>query len=157
MPNVKQKLQQRFDREPVWRRKEEEIQKLPRGAREKLNDLISTRFPRYENRNFGSGIIAGAAQAGIADVLEDVIGVPFGAETEMVGIDNSATMDGTSGVEYTINVNAPTQTMAEARAFVESGTGYTSLLTDLLKVENVELVKSRALRDTYEIVVFVED
>lgn len=154
---VGERIQDRLGREPVWRRKEDQLSRVPRNVRGKLNDLLADRLPRYENRNLGSGVLAGTAQAGIADILEDVIGVPFGAETEMVDINNNATRNGASGVEYTINVNSPTQTMAEARAFIESGTGYTSILTDLLHVEDVTLVKTRMLRDTYEVTVFVED
>jgi hypothetical protein len=157
MPRIRDAMEQRLDRQPIWRRNEDRLKRIPRATRDELNNLLADRFPRYENRNFGSGVLAGAAQAGIADILEDVVGVPFGAETEMVGIDNTASYQGSDGVMYSLNVNAPTQTMAEARAIIEAGTGYTTYVTDLSKVTSVDLVRTRVLRDTYAIDVFVED
>lgn len=139
------------DREPVWRKAEDAIDDTGFNLRNKPSDALGL-LPRYKNRNIGGGIGVGIVQAGVAKILDDTVGVPFGSETEIVGIEPA---DG--GYIYTVNIDAPTENMAQARAFLESGTGFTSILTDLLKVENTEVLKTRVLRDTYQVEVLIED
>lgn len=141
-----------LDREPVWRKLENRIGDRPRRLRNTPGTMLRRRVPEFENRNFGGGIGVGIVEAAVAVVLKESIGVPFGSDTEVV--DSSATGN---GMRYTVNVDSPFENMAEARAFIESGTGFTSILTDKLDVENTQVVKTRVLRDTYQIEVLVED
>lgn len=156
MPNasnrIKNRLNQLPDREPVWRRLENKLQDIPHNIRDKPDNRIEETFPEFENRNFGQGKAVGAVLAGIADVLEDVIGVPFGASSDIV---DSQPVE--NGVVYTVNVNAPMESMAEARAMIDSTTGYTSYFTDQFSIEKVEIQKTRVLRDTFQVEVLVED
>lgn len=154
---VGERIASALDREPITRKVSDRFQERGTKVRGRIDGAAMSNTPKFENRNLGGGVAIGALQAAVADALEDVIGVPFGAETEMVNINNNASRNGNSGVEYTVNVNAPTQTMAEARALIESSTGYTGYLTDELEVQGAEVVKTRVLRDTFEIDVFVQD
>lgn len=142
-----------FDREPIIRRIERRID--DRAHRFRINTFdkpLQRRVPKIGQRNLGQGIGAGVVEAGIAIVLEETVGIPFGSDVEVVD---------TEGVEggtlYTVNVDAPLENMARARGFFEATTGFTSLLTDVWMVENVEVLRTRPLRDTYQIEVMVRD
>lgn len=150
MPNVRERMRKRLDRTPIWRKIEDKYD----GPASDLRNRISfgERFPKFENRNFGGGVGAGVVAAGIITIIEDTVGVPFGADAEIIGVEPQS-----DGILYTVNVNAPTQDIAEARAFIDAGTGFTTILTDLLDVRSVELTKTRMLRDTYQVQVMVED
>lgn len=139
------------DREPIWRKAEDLVDNTGYNLRNKPSNALGV-LPRYKNRNIGGGIGIGVVQAAIAKILDDTVGVPFGSDTEIIGMEPAD-----NGVVYTVNVDAPTENMAQARAFLESGTGFTSILTDLLQVENVEVLKTRTLRDTYQVEVLIED
>lgn len=104
-----------------------------------------------DKRRFTEGKGVGALAEGGIVVLEDVIGVPFGASSDV--IDVSQAEDG--AYVYTVNVNAPTENMAEARALIDSGTGFSSYLTDQLDVESADIISTRVLRDTYQVKVKV--
>lgn len=145
MPNV-------LDRKPPWRKLENRIGSAPRRLRNRPGDALRKRVPEFENRNFGAGVGVGIVEAGIALVLKETVGVPLGSDTEAVGAEVTE-----EGVIYTINVDAPFRNMAEARAFLESGTGFTSVLTDKIDVRETEILKTRVLRDTYQIDVLVVD
>lgn len=142
----------RLDREPIWRKLEDKVDSKASEVRNVPGSRLKRKFPQFENRNFGGGIAVGLVEAGVAMILKETVGVPFGSETEIVGVTPR-----NGGVVYTINVDAPANNMAEARAFLESGTGFTSILTDKLEVENSEILKTRVLRDTYQIEILVED
>lgn len=141
-----------LDREPVWRRAEGVVARPASRVRNKPGSVLHRRFPQFESRNFGGAVGIGVIEAGIALILEDTLGIPFGSDTEIV---NSQAVSG--GTRYTVNVDAPFENMARARAFFEANTGFASLLTDLLQVENVETLKTRALRDTYQVEIVVRD
>jgi len=143
------------DREPLPR-------KLDRRFGDKFSDLrnrpgerMKGSFPKFQQRNIGGGVLVGAVEAAILVIIEDTIGVPFGSDADVVGVD--AVEETETGAVYTVNVNSPTQQIAEARAFIDSGTGFTTYLTDKLEVQNVEVLRTRTLRDTYQVDVLVED
>lgn len=120
--------------------------------RNRPSERMERSLPDFPERNLGGGVAIGAVNAGVATALEDVIGVPFGGSTDIIEVE---AMQG--GVKYVMNVNAPTENMAEARAFIDSSTGFTSYLTDLYDVESVDVVKTRTLRDTYQIELVIRD
>lgn len=151
---VGERLKKKFDREPFWRRIEDRVSNPGHNVRNRVNSRLSGTVPRFENRNFGGGIGAGVVGAGVATVLEDVVGVPFGGSTDTLDVQPA---DDGSGTIYTVNVNAPLENMAKARSFIDAGTGFTSVLTDTLQVENVELIGTRTFRDTYQVTLKIED
>lgn len=141
-----------IDREPVWRKIEDRVDDRAHSLRNRPGKRVKRSIPSFENRNLGGGIAVGILEAAIAIILKDTLGVPFGSDTEAVGAEPTG-----DGVIYTINVDAPFENMAQARAFIESGTGFTSVLTDRINVSNVDVLKTRVLRDTYQIEILVED
>lgn len=147
-----QRIRKRLDREPIWRRIEDRIGDRPSNIRNRPGGRLEKRFPKFENRNFGGGTAVGIVQAAIVTVIEDTVGVPFGADAEIIGVEPVS-----GGVLYTVNVNAPSENIAKARAFIDAGTGFTTILTDLLDVRSVEVTKTRMIRDTYQVEVRVED
>lgn len=149
---VGDRIKKRFDRKPVWRKVSDRASEPGHRLRSSIGGSFGDRIPTFKNRNFGGGVGAGAVGAGIATVLEDVIGAPFGGSTDTVSITNND--DGST--TYVVNVNSPTEDMAVVRGFIDAGTGFTSLLTDKLNVENVQLVDTRPFRDTYQIKLRVE-
>lgn len=140
------------DREPIWRRVEDAMDDAASDIRNAPGRNLRKQFPEFDNRNFGGGIAIGSLEAAIAIILERTIGVPFGSDVEIT--DTEPTSGGTI---YTVNVDAPFENMAQARAFFESQTGFTSLLMDTYNVENVEVLRTRPARDTYQVEMLVED
>lgn len=149
---VGQRIRGAFDREPIWRRAEDAVANRFSSARNRPGGVLQRRLPQFPNRNFGGAVGVGVVEAGIALILEDTLGIPFGSDTEVV---DSEPISG--GTRYTVNVDAPFENMAKARAFFEANTGFASLLTDLLQVDSVNTLKTRALRDTYQIEIVVRD
>lgn len=149
---VGQNIKNTIDRKPILRRIEDKIKNPGHEIRNIPGSKIRARVPNFKNRNFGAGKGVGIVEAAIAVILSDTIGVPFGADADVQSVESVR-----NGTLYTVNVNAPTKNMAEARAFIDSGTGFTSVLTDALRVESVELLDTRTLRDTYQIEVIIED
>lgn len=155
MPNFRERFEREFrvlDREPIWRKIEERIQGKASERRNAPGERLAEYSPSFEHRNFGDGKAVGMLEAGIAVLLKQVIGVPLGSEVEVIGVEAT---DG--GNIYTVNVDAPFKNMAEAQAFFESGTGYASVLTDLMKVQETQVLRTRSLRDTYQVKILVRD
>lgn len=120
--------------------------------RNRPGQVLETVNPGFiEKRRFTGGKGAGAVGEAVVVALRDVIGVPFGASSDVIDISQAEDGD----YIYTVNVNAPTENMAEARALIDSGTGFSSFLTDKLDVESAEVIKTRVIRDTYQIQVKV--
>lgn len=142
-----------LDREPVWRKAEAKLDSVASQTRNRPGRRLRRQFPQLENRNIGGGVAVGAVEAGIAVVLKDSLGLPLQSDVEIVDTE----MMGGRTVEYTVNVDAPFENMARAEAFFDAAVGFTSLLTDKLQVEDVEVLKQRILRDTYQVKVLVED
>lgn len=155
MPDIRERFDREFsvlDREPIWRKIEERIQGRASKRRNAPGERLTKYSPSFEHRNFGDGKAVGMLEAAIAVLLKQVIGVPLGSEVEVIGVE--AAEDGNI---YTVNVDAPFKNMAEAQAFFESGTGYASVLTDLMQVEETEVLRTRSLRDTYQVKIRVRD
>ena len=140
------------DREPIWRKFEDQLEGPASRIRNRPGKMLKKRMPKFENRNFGGGLAVGTLEAGVAMILKETLGVPFGSDTEVVDAvaENGATI-------YTVNVDAPANNMAEVRAFLESGTGFSSLLTDTIDIQSSEVIKTRIARDTYQIKIKVVD
>lgn len=141
-----------LNREPVIKQVSDAVTDSAHGIREVPDNAIQRNTPDIPRRNLGGGTLVGAVTAAVATVVEDTVGVPFGASSDIV---DSESVEG--GIKYTVNVNAPIETMAEARASIDSTTGFTSFLTDRIKVDNVEIEKTRILRDTFQVEVIVRD
>lgn len=134
------------DSEPIGYRIKKKLGNRANKIRNRPGDKAEEHIPNVLNRNITPSRTAGAAGAMVATALEDVLGLPFGATVDVVDVQPSGEYD-----IYTVNVNAPTQNMAEARAFIDSTTGFTSYITDVYDVDEVEILNKRPLRDTYQI------
>lgn len=139
------------DREPVIRRISRRIGDRATKLRNRPSQAMQRAVPQVGNRNVGGGIGVGLVQAGVAVVLEETLGLPFGSDVEVTDTRQSG-----RGTIYSINVDAPTENMARARSFLEANTGFTSILTNEFDVSNVEIISHRPLRDTYQMEVLVE-
>lgn len=149
---VGQRIRRALDREPIWRRLENRVDARASRIRNRPGNFLAGRVPQFPQRNFGGGVTVGTLQAAISVVLEETLGIPFGSDTEIVNTSQRG-----NGVLYTVNVDAPFQNMAQAKAFFEANTGFLSLLTDELQVDSVSVLKTRPLRDTYQVEILVED
>lgn len=141
-----------LDRKPFIRRVENRIDDRASKIRNRPSRAMQEKVPKIPNRNIGGGVAAGTIQSAIAIILEETVGVPFGGSTEVTEVDSVQ-----GGNVYTVNVDAPTENMSKAKAFFQANTGFTSLLTDLIQVDNVEVLRTRPLRDTYQVKILVED
>lgn len=149
---VGERVRSALNRDPIWRRAADRVKDRSSSLRNRPGQAVQHKFPQFENRNFGGAIGVGLVEAGIAVVLESTLGIPFGSDVEV-----PSTRSTSRGTIYTVNVDAPTENMARARAFLEANTGFTSVLTDLYDVDNVEVLRKRPLRDTYQVELLVED
>lgn len=155
MPNLKERFEKEFDvldREPIWRKVEDRLKDRAHDIRNRPGQRVTNRFPNFEHRNFGGGKAIGTLEAGIAFLLKETVGLPLGSDVEVSDVEPTQ-----GGNIYTVNVDAPFENMAEAQAFFEAGTGYASLLTDLMEVQETEVLRTRSLRDTYQVKVLVRD
>jgi hypothetical protein len=123
--------------------------------RNRPGEALQERMPSASKRNIGEGTLAGAITAGIAVVAEDTLGVPFGASADTYEVER-LTQNGDEWILYTVDVNAPSQNMAQARAFIDSSTGFLSYIVDEFDVEEADVVTVRPLRDTYRVKVKVK-
>lgn len=149
---VGERLKERFDREPVWRKATDVVQEPGHNIRSRVNNTFSGRIPEFRYRNIGGGLTTGTVAAVVATVLEDTVGLPFGGSADVV---SAEPVD--KGMRYVIDVNAPLESMAKVRAFIDAGTGFTSLVTDQLDVQDTEIIKTRTLRDTYRVTLEIEN
>lgn len=141
---VRKQLQKR----PITRRVQDYLADTSSSVRNAPGENLRKRVPRVAERNIGEGVAVGAIEAGVAIIIEETLGVPLGASSDTIDVD---VLEEGNEV-YTVNVNAPTRNMAEARAFLDAGTGFTSYLTEVFEVEEVEIVRTRMVRDTYQVV-----
>lgn len=149
---VGERVRRRLNSKPIWRRAENIVDDTLHNVRNAPGDALRKNIPEVDNRNFGAGLAVGTVEAAVALVLKETIGIPFGSDVEIVDTEPAQ-----GGVIYTVNVDAPFQNMAQAQAFFESGTGFTSLLTDQIDVQSAEVLRTRPLRDTYQVEILVED
>jgi len=143
---VGERITKVVDREPILKKAQDRVSERVSSIRNRPGSRAEKVAPQFENRNLGGGVMTGAIAAGVATILEDTVGLPFGASVDIVNV------EATEGGEiYTVNVNAPTENIAEARALIDSATGFTSYLTDTFSVESVDVLNHRIARDTYQI------
>lgn len=138
-------------REPIGRRVRKKLSSRVSKARNEPGERIKSAAPTFGDRNVGSGVFIGATGAAVATVLEDTLGIPFGATVDITDVEESG-----DEIVYTVDVNAPTENIAEARAFIDSTTGFVSYLTDEYEIEDAEIMTTRMVRDTYRVKVKVE-
>lgn len=143
---------ERLDREPIIRKLENRLHERATELRNRPGRRFAKRVPDFEHRNVGGGKLVGAIEGGIALLIKETVGLPLGSDVEVVDVEPTQ-----GGNIYTINVDAPFENMAQAQAFFEAGTGYTSFFTDLIEVQSTETLKVRSVRDTYQIEVLVRD
>lgn len=146
-----ERLRGMADREPIVRKITDKVGDRSNKLRNRVGKNARERLPRFGNRNIGEGTVIGTIEAGVATLLKDTVGIPFGSEVEIADISKSQ-----GGTVYTVNVNAPFEDMAKMQAFFEANTGFTSLLTNKLNVESVDVLNTRLARDTYQIDILVE-
>lgn len=151
---VGERIKDRLDRPSVIRRVESRFSNPGHSIRSRMSGRIGNRVPEFQHRNFGGGIGAGIVGAAVATILDDTVGIPFGGSADVVDVQPAE--DGT-GTLYRVNVNAPTENMAKARGFIDAGTGFSSVLTDVLDVQDVEVIGTRTLRDTYQVTLKIRD
>jgi len=120
------------------------------NIRVKTENAFVTVTPTWETDNIERGTLVGLTTAAIASAAGTY--VPIGSETEIADVEK---VDG--GTLYTVNVNAAFRNQAMFRSLMESGTGYTSLITDKNRVSDDQILKKRPARDTYQFEVLVED
>jgi len=122
-----------------------------RKLRIKTEEAVVTVTPTWETENIQGGTLLGAIIAAASTVADDSI-IPLGSETE---ITDAQVVD--NGVMYTVNVDAAFQNQARFKAMIESGTGFTSLITDKFDMEQEAVLKERPARDTWQFKVLVDD
>lgn len=115
----------------------------------KTEDAIVTVTPTWENETIEAGSLVGLATAAVVSAANTY--VPLGSETEIANVEK---VEG--GTKYTVNVNAGFRNQAMFRSVMETGTGYTSLITDVQDIQDEEVLRKRPLRDTYQFEVLVE-
>lgn len=120
-------------------------------ARNRPGQKAAKRLPEGNLSGWERGEAIGAVNAGLAVVLEETLGVPFGATSEITNVEP---VDG--GNVYTVNVDAPSENIAKARALIDSSTGFSSYLIDEYDIEDVEMINIRPVRDTHQIKVKVK-
>lgn len=147
---IQNAVQSTLGDEPVLRRVGDRLDDRSSNIRNRQSARVQTVTPSLPRRNIGDGMAVGV----IGSALEDLIStyVPIGSDTEVVGVTGRG-----DGIVYTINTDAVFENMAKAEGFMESGTGFTSFVTDKIDVENAEVLRTRPLRDTYQVEVYVED
>lgn len=136
--------------EPILRRIGGRIDDRASNVRNRQSRRVQMATPSLDRRNLGDGMTVGIIGSAIEDLIATY--VPIGSQTEIASVKSQG-----EGIVYTINTDSVTENMARAEAAMESGTGFTTFLTDNLDVENVEVLRTRPLRDSYQVEVYVED
>lgn len=149
---VGERLKNAVDRRPIWMKVQDRMGDNASSIRNAPSEAVEKIAPQLENRNAGGGTMAGTALAGIAVLLEDTVGVPFGGSSDIINVESVS-----GGKLYTVNVNAPTGVMANAKATIDSTTGFTYVLTDEIEIRSMEKLDERVLRDTWEVKLLVKN
>lgn len=147
---VGERIQNVLGDEPVLRQVGDRLDKRASNIRNRQSHRVQKATPSLKRRNIGDGMAVGVVGSLIEDFISSYI--PIGSDTEVVGVRKEG-----EGVVYTVNTDAVFENMAKAEGFMESGTGLTSFITDKIDVEDVQILRTRPLRDTYQVEVYVED
>jgi len=132
----------------------EEISKkyTPRGrdVRSSVDSTLDSLPVEPANPNITTSTFAGAIGTFIVWTAEDYLPIRVGADASISNVEVSG-----NEITYTVDTNAALESQARFRSVLDAGTGVTSLYTDDITVESVELLTPRVGRDTYryEIVV----
>ncbi len=113
-------------------------------------DKIADRIPKGPRGVFGDGeIAAGLLGYIINDIISDYIpGVEVEAEiAEMREVEN--------GVEYDVVVSGLFECAAKLKSRIEAVPGVINILTDKTEIRKIVKVKTRWVRDTWVVTVFV--
>lgn len=122
------------------------------NVRDKVDRLLKGAPISPANENINTSTVVGAVGTAIVWALEDYLPGRVGADAS---ISDAEVMD--DGVLYTIDTNAVIESQARFRSMLDAGTGITSLWTDEMTVESIQLVKQRPARDTYRYEIKVSD
>lgn len=136
--------------EPLLRSVGDRLDRRASNVRNRQSRRVQMVTPSLDRRNIGDGMAVGAIGSAIEDIVSAY--VPIGSDTEIVGISEEG-----EGVIYTINTDASFENMAKAEGLMESGAGFASYITDRIDVKDVQILRTRPLRDTYQMKVYVED
>lgn len=141
---------ERLDIPERTRDRSENLTPAGRRIRQKIDQRLKDTAVSPANDNIDAGTIVGAVGTAIVWLFEDYLPGRVAADAEIADVE---TVDG--GIRYTVDSNAMIESQSRFRAILDSGTGITSLWTDEIEVQSIELVKARPVRDTYryEIVV----
>lgn len=115
-------------------------------------DKMARRIPKGPGGVFGDGeIVTGIVGHIINDVISDYVpGIDIEAEiAEKRKVEN--------GMEYDVVVSGMFECAAKFRSRIESIPGLINILTDKTEIRKVEKVKTRMIRDTWIITVFVPE
>lgn len=134
------------------RKRTNQITDEGRSIRTQIDERLKDSEVNPANENITTSTFVGAVGTAIVWLLEDYLPGRIGADAEIVGADPSG-----EGVTYTIDTNAMIESQARFRSVIDAGTGITSLWTDEIEVESIELVKSRPARDTFRYEITVID
>lgn len=115
--------------------------------RDDFDSFLKDRRFELSNKNIDTNTVAGAAVVGTVYALESYLPGKAGANTEVLSVE---TEDNGQTYIYTINTNAPLEGQARFRSILDSSTGFTSLYTDEIEVQEFETIQKRVGRDTYQ-------
>lgn len=117
------------------------------SLRQSIDQFLKERRFEPANSNIDTNTVAGAAVVGTVYALSSYLPGSTGANTEVLNVEQS---QGGDEYTYTINTNAPLEGQARFRAILDSTTGFTSLYTDNITVDDFEVIQERPARDTYQ-------
>lgn len=142
----------RLDIPERTKEKADELTPKGRDVRTNIDRRLKDSAVNPANENISTGTFVGAVGTLIVWTLEDYLPGQVVAQADVVGVEP---VD--QGLKYTVDANAMIESQSRFRAILDSGTGVTSLWTDEIDVESVELIKSRPARDTYRYEIVVRD
>jgi len=118
----------------------------PRGRniRSSVDNALKNFPVAPANDNITTATVVGAVGTYVVRSFETYAPGDVAASADIA----SADVQGDS-VVYTVDSNAVIESQARFRAILDAGTGLTSLYTDGIEVESMELVNERPARDTY--------
>jgi len=113
-------------------------------ARVRLGDKIVKVTPNYENENLQAGTAAGAVVVALQYTLESYI--PFGGDTEVTSVTETE-----DGAVYDVNVDSVFKQEGRLKALLESGQGFSSVITDEFEFSGEpDVFNKKPLRTTYQ-------
>lgn len=119
-------------------------------ARVDIGNKIVEVSPNYENKNIEPGTAAGAVITALQFTLESYI--PFAGDTEITSVQETE-----DGAIYQVNVDSFLRQEGRFKAIMESGQGFTSLVTDEFEFEgDPDVFNKKPARSTWQYTVKVK-